>query len=712
MKKSSKLYKNKTNKIRKMTQMTGGFFKKKKTVLVEPSHLQIVEGKSINNAKYSIKQSNINKIMNKTKSQNDTMVNNISLIGNEIDNLKAEVKDNKYHNNKIYAIIKYLDTHIQELTIARAKLLYNNNDNEAREREQKKKSFFNKFKKNTVKNTPIQIRNKQNYYRLLLETNFIIKIIKEINNVNEKVDIFNDFITFLETNDNKNNYTIEELKKETDKIEKKYKGKDNEINFINNNISIIDNEIKIMRTERTKINTNNYKTINKIGISSKEIYSTIIKYLSKLNDNMKDNMPMPNKGDVLDHTFISKIITDKKINADKDKKLVLLFKFIEFIEHAKDQKSLNEIHDIKVFEKETDKMINKYIYDIDQIDTININKKIQPKHYTKTNTQMIENEKQRKQRQELANIRKNTKKILSNRNEERYQQAMKEQNQSQKNSSEALMKKGQSQLNLVKQLNSRDGIIQMKEINLSKMNKKILTKEFLRKLFISILGNNSIKTINLSGSLNTKNFDDTILKLLLKYIEDNTTIEELNISKCNLNYKDFNKIVDAMIKNLNLHDNEFKMSKLIFNNNNIIPYSTFSNKINNNTMRDFNTTLQNLMIKFESLKTVSFSKCYINNDFLKQITRWLPNTSIKEFDLSFNDKHNGGSINDTDIIELVKILKEDDKYKNTDDIIIIFRDYFDISNDAITDTNSIKIHNITIITNDDTIETIKNELNL
>ena len=128
--------------------------------------------------KHLIKQNNINKIINKTKTQNETMVENISLIGNEIDYLKQEIKNDKDPNDRVNNIIQYLETHIQELTISRAKLLYNSNDNEARAREQKKKSFFNKFKKNTVKNTSKQIINKQYYYRLLTETNLIIKIIK------------------------------------------------------------------------------------------------------------------------------------------------------------------------------------------------------------------------------------------------------------------------------------------------------------------------------------------------------------------------------------------------------------------------------------------------------------------------------------------------------------------------------------------------------
>ena len=817
-----------------------------------------------------IKENNINKIMNKTKNQNETLVSNISLIGNEIDNLKPEIKDVNDPNDKVKNIIKYLETHIQELTISRAKLLYNSNDNEARTREQKKKSFFNKFKKNknTVKNTSRVIINKQYYYRLLLETNFIIKIIKEIDNVNEKIDMFDDFFTFLETDNKKNNYTIEELKQETENIEKKYKGndrkfieqnsaiindeikqiinrsskpndfigtskeiiipylsqlnkdievhphintdqykrlllehkfiakiitdvndfevkiqvlldfikfikkKDNYTNNFNNrkynyniedfkteiqkieteykqkinnnyykkeikksqsetikeNISVIDNEIKNMKAERTKINKNNYKTINKIGIFSEEIYRTIIKYLTTLNNNMKDNMQdnmqdntqsnmsMTNEGEVLDHTFVSKIITDEKINADKDKKLVLLFKFIKFIENAKEQGSLNEIHDIKTFEKETDKMINKYIYGVEAIDNINR----QLKYKTKTNTQKKKNENkrieiQRIETQRIENIKKEHKKLINNKNEERYKQFMLEQKQLQNNASKALIKMGQNKVESLKRSNTNYGIklLQIEEFNLSNMKKQMLTKEYLRQLFVSILDNNTIKTLNLSGSLNIEKLDDDIFNLLLTYIKSTITLEILNISKCYLNYIHFTQIVNAMVMNSNLNDNKFKMSKLIFDNNNIIPHLTdYTEKASEGIIRDFNSKLQNLMTVFNSLKTLSFRECSLNNNFLREITRWLPNTSIKEFDFSFNDETYNGSINDTEIMELVKKLKEDNKYKNTDDIIINFRDYFNISTDTITNTNSIKINYITIIANDKTIETIKTKLNL
>ena len=404
---------------------------------------------------------------------------------------------------------------------------------------------------------------------------------------------------------------------------------------------------------------------------------------------MKDNKERPNKGFLLEHSFITKIITDKNINANKDKKLVLLFKFIEFIERVQDQDI--DIHDEKTFKKETDNMINKYVYNI-------LN--------TSDNTQI------QKQTQKHKQTNKTTTQLINERNEEKYQKFMSEYKQSELNSNKRLLQQSQNKINIIKKNNNRVGIIHNKEIKLSSINTKILTKNYLIKFFSSILGSTTIKKLDLSNSLNTNNFDDTIFNLLLKYIEDNTTIEELNISNCNINYDKFNKIVDAMIKNLNLHENDFKMSRLIFNNNNIIPYSDFSKKVNNTTMRDFNTTLQNLMIEIKSLQIVSFRNCFLNNDFLKEIARWLPNTSIKEFDLSFNYESNSGSINDTDIVELVKILKEDDKYKNTDNIIINLRGYFIIGDDTITNENSIKLNNITIIANDNTIKEIKTKLNL
>ena len=427
-----------------------------------------------------------------------------------------------------------------------------------------------------------------------------------------------------------------------------------------------------MKLVQKKLKNNNYETINSMGIKSKEIYSTIIKYLISLNNNMLQTKTNPNKVQVLAHTFISKIITVQKLNADKNKKLVLLYKFITFIERAKDQQFLDELHNNTNFKQQTDKMINRYIYNIKNEDD-----EIKPKSPYKI--------------------------YVNKRNEERYEQAMKEQALRKLTHNQSLNKIRQKQLNLIKQTNSiKHSVLQMKELNLSKMYSQILNKEFLKQLFTSILGNNEISILNLSGALNTANFDDVNFKLLLTYIKSNTSIKELDISKCNINYKDFNRIVDAMFLNLKTNNDDFKMSRLIFNNNNIIPYNDYF-QVNNNVMRDFNTSLQNLMTKFNALRILSFKQCSLDNNFLKEITQWLPNTSVKEIDLSFNNSSNGGSINDDDILELIKKLT-DKKYNTGNTIVINFRDNFNIGIDEINNTNAITIHNVTIIVNDETIK--------
>jgi len=388
----------------------------------------------------------------------------------------------------------------------------------------------------------------------------------------------------------------------------------------------------------------------------------------------------PNKVQVLAHTFISKIITDEKLNADKNKKLVLLYQFIRFIERAKDQQFLDELHNNTNFKQQTDKMINRYIYNIKNEDD---NTRPQLPHKKYVNKRNEE------------------------RYEERYEQAMKEQALRNLTLKQSLNKIGQRQLNLIKQTNSKmHSVLQMKELNLSKMYSQILTKDFLLNLFSSILGNNKIRILNLSGALNTANFNYEHFNLLLTYIKDNTTIEELDISKCNINYEYFNRIVDAMFQNLNLHDDDFKMSRLIFNNNNIIPDFNYNKTVNNNIMRDFNTSLQNLMTKFKTLQKLSFIKCSLDNNFLQQITQWLPNTSIKEIDLSFNESRYGGSINDDDILELIRKLT-DKKYNTGNTIVINFRNNFNIGIDEINNTNAITIHNVTIIVNDETRKKIK-----
>ena len=268
----------------------------------------------------------------KNKTQNETMVDNISLIGNEIDNIKSQIKsyDSEHSNSKDKAeiVAEYLETHIQELTTSRAKLLYNNNDNEQKERVQKKKSFFKIFKKNTVKNTRKQIINKQYYYRLLLETDFIIKILKEIANLNNKIDMLYDFIKDKENTNKK---------------------------LIEQNISIIDNEIE-------KFNSLPDKSISFINTSK----DSIISYLSQLNNDMTSNKQHITKEQynrlVLEHTFIAKVITD--INDFAVKKQVLL-DFIKFIKNAdKHKNNMNNRkynYNINYFNKQIQEIETKYI---------------------------------------------------------------------------------------------------------------------------------------------------------------------------------------------------------------------------------------------------------------------------------------------------------------------------------------------------------------
>ena len=176
-------------------------------VITEPVITEPVQDYSYKfNKKTLINNNNVNNIINK-KIQNKTIANNISIIDTEINkfNLILKSSENRYKITKFISnksnidqipiITTYLKKHIQNINAARGNFINKTT----------KKSFLNRFKKNTLDQTI----TKQSYYRLLLENNFICRILTKITNNDIKIDTLLSFIKFL--NEAKNNYTIEQF---------------------------------------------------------------------------------------------------------------------------------------------------------------------------------------------------------------------------------------------------------------------------------------------------------------------------------------------------------------------------------------------------------------------------------------------------------------------------------------------------------------------
>lgn len=245
--------------------------------------------KTFNYKKSSILNENNNPLKRTNKTENDSIVDNISIITSEIDFLENNINTDKCKNVKdttsqsylktteeeICIIIKFLKEHIQALTTARAKLLYNKNNKEL-ENNKKKSSIFKIFKKKTkhTENTLIQTKNKQTFNILLLENKFITKIIKKINNTNFKIEIFLEFF-------NKNHdYTLEYFNKYIQDILNKYKNTSRDTKSANTTMNT-------HTTMNKKINNDNDIQINSNSNTQKGFNSILRRLMTLLSDKIK-----------------------------------------------------------------------------------------------------------------------------------------------------------------------------------------------------------------------------------------------------------------------------------------------------------------------------------------------------------------------------------------------------------------------------------------
>lgn len=621
-----------------------------------------------------INNNNINKIINK-KTRNDTMVENLSVIGNEIDNLKAEVDFNLPSRNTTEIIEKeralnkiynYLQNHIQKLTTARAKLLYDKNNT-------------------NNKNTTLKDINKQSYYRLLLENNFITSIIKNIDDLDEKIKLFLDFFIFLEKTEN--NYTIEEFNTYTKKIGIRNKPKSiiktlNKVNTVLNtskdvntiiintkitnnknqdtniatNIGIIDNEIdnlnfKLQELEKNS-NTNSY-IITEEKTEIKYVIDFLKKHIKKLNDirgevirlskattktsffnrfkKTKKNTEEQTTTKqtyyrlLLETNFIVKV--SKQIK-DQYKKFRKLYMFIRFLEKTKHKYTIEE------FNKHT-QLLSDYTKK-ETINNFNENfekQKLKDPKFIKKQKQIIRNE--------IENTRIRTK---LNDTLQQEKKMIELQLYSKIDDIIFLLKHNNiRELNFYKTLEYILNRNKNKNINI-KLNKDILTRDILKSFFKSILDNNSLKKLNLDNILTRDNFDNDSFNFFETYLTFNTNLEELNISSCNMNPQYFSRIINAIISNSNL-----KLSTFIADNNKI----SFYNENNSVPLKPkiIASSLSYLLEKKNSLKVLSLSNCFINNEFLNEIMSKLStNTILEEVNLSFNQ------ISELQILKLVNIL--------------------------------------------------------
>ena len=558
--------------------------------------------------KHLIQKNNINKIRNKTKNQNETMNTNISIIRNEIDNLlyiynvsyndlnTIEIEELK---SKIQTIINYLEKHIKEFM---------------------RSTHIKPHQKK-------ELINKQYYYRLLTETNLIIKIIKEINNINSRIGIFFDFITFLKKDNKENTYTTEEINKEIEQLVLNNKHDSHNKDMLLN-INLIDNEIQNLIQEKKNININESKKIDNMGYTFDDIYTTIIKYLKKFNATFaqmfynKEKIP---DNILFEHNFIVKILTDKQINFDKNKKLNLLFKFVEFIvqEHTKYQ---SNTYNLKSFDEITKEMINKYII-------------------TKNNTTTFKNTKQNTESNSPEYSKQYTK-IQTNRRIEnnKTQLILRHHARQKKEESELVIEQINNKINdLINTLINfkHDISINLYEIlhhiikdNTTIKINNIIDKEILIRIFEALLINNSVKKLNLSNILNKNNFNKETLIVFLNYINSKNILEEFNISSCDIDPHYFSAIIYSILSNPNL-----KIHTLVADNT-------------LNLSNDFGSLLSKLLEeKSNSLRKLSLSKCLITDAFFYEIiTNLAVNTVLEEVNLSSNN------ISMSNILELVKLL--------------------------------------------------------
>ena len=611
MNKSTKIHKSKLQ-LKKTHKMKGsGFLSslfKKKTSVVSPLHISSNQDK-----------------------ENNTTVANISIIGNEIDNFKNILQTEKNANIKtdISTIIRYLESHIQSLNTARAKLLYNKNNkelynNKGLNLKNNKGISLEKLKHNSKILTNKQHANKKTYTILLLVNNSIIKIIKTQKNMKEKIKEFLKLkqqyepsviipsmpsmpihskrktripiitnISNSNSNSNSNFSNSSLLNSPTNKLIKTLiTNIDERTQKINETLVFLKNKI-ILKNIKPKLYE--YDTIPDIikyltkHIENINVFKTEIKYKSQQSKNTAYKLLLVNR-------FIYNIIihvtnTSHKINA-----LYTLFKYIE----NNNNYTITEfINVLKAMEKTAIKNDPQTLFE----------EQTSSNNEYRNNKKTIEKLNIEQQRQlELNNKKKNLLTLITTNN--------------------------------------------ISEITNNHIKKEMINKEFMPSFFNALINNKSIKILDLSNIINENNYTKDNIELLCNYINNETCIlENLNLTNCQITANDFIDITSCIISN-----SKIKIKTLVLDNNNIGYIEDTSSKQQLDLKISMNLSFL-LLPNQSKLEKLSLNNCgFGNNMYIKTIINTISlNDSLISFDFYNNQ------IKDEEILELSKLFLDNEQ---------------------------------------------------